>query len=56
MYYLCGVLKVKPYTISASLEDYLEKILELGELDKKVRVTDIAKKNEICKSKRKSNY
>jgi DtxR family Mn-dependent transcriptional regulator len=41
---------LKSFTISASLQDYLETILDLEDLDKNVRVTDIAKKLNFAKA------
>jgi DtxR family Mn-dependent transcriptional regulator len=37
-------------TLSSSMQDYLEAILELAEEDTSVRVTDIARKLNIAKS------
>jgi DtxR family Mn-dependent transcriptional regulator len=36
--------------LTSSLEDYLEAILELGEKENKIRVTDLAEKLNIAKS------
>jgi len=49
------VRKVKIVTndsivLTSALEDYLEVILELGETEKEIRVTDVAEKLNIAKS------
>ncbi|MBC2728427.1 metal-dependent transcriptional regulator [Desulfosporosinus sp.] len=36
--------------LTSALEDYLEVILELGETEKEIRVTDVAEKLNIAKS------
>jgi len=48
--YQGGVVMSQIMTLSASMQDYLEAILELEEEEKTVRITDIANKLKIAKA------